>query len=1060
MAALDYPTPHGCSTFKPPPLDGSMILPEVFDYNGTENPEHTLFRYVQNDQQRNVTWGDARQAFHNVGTIVKEHIGSVVDTSRPVVAVLAVSDSTTYMTVICGIMRAGFIPFPISPRNSAVAVAHLINVTKSKYVLVSSDTAMQGLYNIAREQFPKDSDVKVFNMPTYEQLYGTQSELLPPLENVKIDDAAVILHSSGSTAFPKPITLTFRMMLQAGLTPYFGEINLSNEILSSHAVPMFHLMGVVQIPFTSISGLTIAVFPPQVPPVLPTPDRVFTDAIATGSSLVFCAPLFLEAWFRNPEYVPLLKDFKVVIFAGGPLDPAVGDELVKQGVNLAALYGSTESGPLTVFLPKKPAPEGWSFWRISPHVTPALVPWEGQDGVYHLVVKRTPTHTPAIINAEIDGQPALDMNDLVILHPDNPKLFQVYGRADDQIMHSTGEKTNPGPLEKIVNNDPNVQASIMFGRTRFNAGVILMPAPSVKVEVSNEEEVASFRNKVWPTIEKANSYAPSHSRIFKEMIVVADPAKPFELTPKGTLRRPRILQAYEAEIEKTYEDFKASTQEHITAPQTWSLFECLELVRCTIKGVMNVDINDTDDIFQKGCDSLQATWIKNTLLRTFPSRVDARKFSSNFVYAHPSIEKLSQFLVEVCSEAVPGFDSASILAKKCEEMQRLVEKYSSDLPSFSGTDEPNNEVVLLTGTTGGLGAHVLEHLLRLPTVSKVYALNRQGAQTTLSRHEAVFAERGLDIAVLKSPKLFLLDADLPSEHLALDATTYETLKREITCIMHIGWRVDFNVSLSSMEPLLKGTRNLVDLALGSTHRAPPQFVFISSQSVFANWKIGMADEARITDPRIAALSGYSESKWCAEEILYRISTTSPMHAVSVRVGQVSGGRNGYWTVQEWFPTLVKSSQSLGSLPDMHGPVSWVPLDVAAAALVEMRTSCQAFMHLVHPKTCYIENVMSALSDELGLPLVPCKDWLESVHKKNENFGANVTKVPALRLIDFFQEKLVDYFPDGLEALGFPRLSTDLACQQSSSLRALDERSNGKAAVLSWVRSWRSRQFLE
>jgi acyl-CoA synthetase (AMP-forming)/AMP-acid ligase II len=135
-------------------------------------------------------------------------------------------------------MRAGFIPFPISPRNSAIAVAHLINVTKSRYVLVSSDTAMQGLYTSARERI-ESTEVQVFDMPTFEQLYGTECEPLPPLKDKKIDDSAIILHSSGnvfltlcscamlnqhidvlgSTAFPKPITLTFRMMLQAGLAP-------------------------------------------------------------------------------------------------------------------------------------------------------------------------------------------------------------------------------------------------------------------------------------------------------------------------------------------------------------------------------------------------------------------------------------------------------------------------------------------------------------------------------------------------------------------------------------------------------------------------------------------------------------------------------------------------------------------------------------------------------------------------------------------------------------------------------------------------------------------------
>lgn len=34
------------------------------------------------------------------------------------------------------------------------------------------------------------------------------------------------------------------------------------------------------------------------------------------------------------------------------------------------------------------------------------------------------------------------------MHPTKPGFFKVVGRADDQLMLSTGEKTNPGPLGK------------------------------------------------------------------------------------------------------------------------------------------------------------------------------------------------------------------------------------------------------------------------------------------------------------------------------------------------------------------------------------------------------------------------------------------------------------------------------------------------------------------------------------------------------------------------------------------------------------------------------------
>lgn len=48
------------------------------------------------------------------------------------------------------------------------------------------------------------------------------------------------------------------------------------------------------------------------------------------------------------------------------------------------------------------------------------------------------------------------------------------------------------------------------------------------------------------------------------------------------------------------------------------------------------------------------------------------------------------------------------------------------------------------------------------------------------------------------------------------------------------WKVDFNLSLLSMEPLIAGTRHLVDLALCSSRASLPKFVFVSSAGVFAS----------------------------------------------------------------------------------------------------------------------------------------------------------------------------------------------------------------------------------
>ena len=86
--------------------------------------------------------------------------------------------------------------------------------------------------------------VSIKPMPTYEQLFETPEEAsLPLLDSYDLDSVALILHSSGSTNFPKPISLTHRNLVEWGRGAH-GERNLEGEILGGHSLAFFHAMGV------------------------------------------------------------------------------------------------------------------------------------------------------------------------------------------------------------------------------------------------------------------------------------------------------------------------------------------------------------------------------------------------------------------------------------------------------------------------------------------------------------------------------------------------------------------------------------------------------------------------------------------------------------------------------------------------------------------------------------------------------------------------------------------------------------------------------------------------
>jgi hypothetical protein len=129
------------------------------------------------------------------------------------------------------------------------------------------------------------------------------------------------------------------------------------------------------------------------------------------------------------------------------------------------------------------------------------------------------THTPAILNVRIDGKDGYHTNDLVVEHPTKPGYFKIFGRTDDQIILSTGEKTNPGPLgrhywyfatsfildlsyyllEAIISQDRLINGAVMFGRGKAQNGVIIQPADSIRLrlDLKDRAKAALYLDLIW-----------------------------------------------------------------------------------------------------------------------------------------------------------------------------------------------------------------------------------------------------------------------------------------------------------------------------------------------------------------------------------------------------------------------------------------------------------------------------------------------------------------------------------------------------------------------------------
>jgi len=549
-----------CSTFRLPPLDGTVHPAEFPDWHLAHSPDHPLFVYERpSGGVQILRWADAAQAVLHATQRLRTLLGWTPGRARsekaPVVGIFASVDAITYWTVASGVIRAGYAVFLLSARSSPVDLAHFVRALGVKHLLISGDAATRTLVAAAINLLQGEDPVLAKHVtrhpiPLFENLYW-QPRLEPsdiPYERQGGDAAIVYLHSSGSTGLPKPVPWSNRRWLQTAAYTFYGDTDLTGTVHSIHASPMFHTLGYAVTTFACAVGLTLGTFAPQFPPQVWSADAHFAAAVATAADSVISSPTVFEEWAKRKECVAWLATIGFAVYGGAPLDEQAGVLLASQGVNLQPAYGATELAgavhrPFWSRGSRDPLEYEWI--EFAGNVLAEFVP-QG-DGTFECVILSHALSEPAVVNCEIRGVPAFATADLFQPHPEKPGLWRYLCRKDTWIVHSTGYKTNPILLEAAINKDSHIRDCVVFGRGRPCPGILIDPHPE-----HAHLQLQALRDLIWAVVERANAAAHTPSRIVKEMIITVAPDRPFAYTAKGTLRRQTVIHEYERDIEQVY----------------------------------------------------------------------------------------------------------------------------------------------------------------------------------------------------------------------------------------------------------------------------------------------------------------------------------------------------------------------------------------------------------------------------------------------------------------------------------------------------------------------------
>lgn len=777
------------------------------------------------------------------------------------------------------------------------------------------------------------------------------------------------------------------------------------------------------------------------------------------------------------------QNLEFALFGGGPLPHSLGEQLSK-ATAVCQMYGSLEIGQVQFLIHES---EPWTYMELNPFEEADMQACG--DGCYELVLHQDPKlaahrslwHNFPEMNEWRTG-------DLFVPHPSKPGLWRFHSRLDDLIVFSSGYKVRPLEMETLIQGHPLVSGALIAGQGKPGPMLLLEVVPGA---LATHETPDAIIDQIWPMVEKANSIAPTYAKILRSRVRLARADTPFVRAPKGSIVRKLTVKDYAELIDSTYTESNTLPPE-TTVPGSLanSIMPGLKLfVRHHVEARLpGISITDSENVFLCGLDSIGATALSRSLQKALivqggpmkPGASDTR-MTLRLIYINPSIEELASVVFKILTNQ---FIPEKSIIGDTASLQRAVAELTKGMPSRigwtprleGGKSTEGRLNFALIGPRGSLGPHVLKELLKSPKVGSIYCLNRGEDGERLMK--ANFEDRAISHE-FDDGRLSFISIDLEKPNLGLAPPDLIKITENVDVFIHNAWRVDFSWTLEFYKSTyLRSVRELVNLSFTSPRH--PRIAFVSSISSVQDWA-GVFPDTPVTEAlpaswEVSSPLGYGQSKYVAEHVLASACELSGIPVTVLRVGQVAGpttpsNGGGIWSTDEWIPSLAAVSKALGKIPNDIPPIDWVPVDLAARAIVELslvetkRVSAPGseglgpfkVFNIVNPTLSQWSKFMRTLQQRLDrstkhggecCQLISLTKWVENLVLTDPTRLSEAEARSSTKILPFFQH-LAETASRGIALQ--PKFDTTEAVKYSRTMADMDAISEG--LIDGWLQQW-------
>ena len=380
------------------------------------------------------------------------------------------------------------------------------------------------------------------------------------------------------------------------------------------------------------------------------------------------------------------------------------------------------------------------------------------------------------------------------------------------------------------------------------------------------------------------------------------------------------------------------------------------------------DVHPAVPLAAMGLDSLAAAeltaLIEDELSHELPAAV---------LFECPTLESLSRF-IESRATGAPLEKSDGCSSETTIALMLADAILPADIVPACSQGRVTDDV-LLTGSTGFVGAYLLRSLLR-DTPAVVYCLVRSDGTEASARVHRNLEQYGLWEEYF-APRIRCVYGDITQPLLGMTSRDFRRTAESIGAIYHAAAAVDWVRPYEELRDVnVLGTRELLRLACAGT---PKSFHFLSSLAVC--YSTDASGDALESDNPLTNLRGlrlgYAQSK-CVAESLVRQAAERGSHATVARPTLVSGdSTSGISNADDLLSRFFRGCIDMGAAPDLDWAMDCVPVDHVADAMVQVARNGVpgGVYHLVNPNLRYWrECVLWMCLRGYALELMPYRDW--------------------------------------------------------------------------------------